>query len=392
MAAAARFAGDPRPALEEKIRQDFGAEEVVLCGSGTQSLQRALLVARTRVGSDPVALPAFTCYDVATAAAGADARIVLYDIDPHTLGPDLESLRRALGAGARTVVVAPLYGVPVDWHGLEELAGPYGALLLEDAAQGHGATWEDRPLGALGSVSVLSFGRGKGWTGGGGGALLLRGRDAGDAAARPDRAAGREPLDPRIVQELRILVAALAQGVASRPPLYSLPASIPWLRLGRTEYRPPGPIRPITRAAAALLLRSDDPSRREVDVRRATGAWYSERLETGYGLDSVPLVPGSRPGYLRYPVRLPAGWGAFADARRARRLGIAASYPTALSALEAVRSRLAADTGACPGADDLARTLFTLPTHSALTASERDAIVAMLDVKAEDARRRAGTR
>jgi perosamine synthetase len=392
--AAMRLAGDPRPSLEGKLRRDFAADRAILCGSGTQALQLALLLARQRVASDLVALPAFTCYDVATAAVGADARVLVYDIDPDTLGPDLESLERALGAGARTVVVAPLYGVPIDWRALEALSAQHGAVLVEDAAQGHGATWEGRPLGALGSLSVLSFGRGKGWTGGAGGALLLRGRDRdpGGEAVDPELAAVPGHGGPRLARELRTLAGALGQAAVGRPAMYALPSSIPWIGLGRTRYRSPGPVTAITRAAAALLLRSDEHAVREVDIRRAHGAWYSEWLQARAGMDPVPLVPGAVAGYLRFPVRLPAGGRTVADGRRARRLGIAASYPTALLALDAVRNRLPAGIAPCPGADLLARTLFTLPTHSALTPGERDSVVAILDAITQESpvRARAG--
>ena len=55
---------------------------------------------------------------------------------------------------------------------IAEIAERHGLAVVEDAAQGLGATWRGRPLGSFGDVSVLSFGRGKGWTGGVGGALL----------------------------------------------------------------------------------------------------------------------------------------------------------------------------------------------------------------------------
>jgi dTDP-4-amino-4,6-dideoxygalactose transaminase len=88
-----------------------------------------------------VALPGYTCYDVATAAVGADARILLYDLDPETLAPDWGSLERTLEAGAGVVVLAPLYGYPFDWSAGEALAARHDAILVEDAAQGAGGTW-----------------------------------------------------------------------------------------------------------------------------------------------------------------------------------------------------------------------------------------------------------
>src|SRR6059058_4042732 len=159
---------DPCPRVERLVRALYRAQETVLLGSGTQALELAIRVA-TRVAAEQcaVALPAFSCYDVATAAVGARMRIALYDVDPGTLGPDLDSLAAALASGARIVVAAPLWGTPVDWGAVERCAAPFGAVVIEDAAQGHGAEWRGLPVGSFGALSVLSFGRGKGWTGAG---------------------------------------------------------------------------------------------------------------------------------------------------------------------------------------------------------------------------------
>jgi perosamine synthetase len=377
-AAALHVGRDPRPLLSKIVSQDLGADRVILCGSGTQALQLALLVARQWTASDAVALPAFSCYDVASAAVGSGARIHLYDLDPATLGPDLDSLRRALEEGARTVIVAPLCGIPLDWDALVAAADGFGAELVEDAAQGHGATWLGRPLGTLGTLSVLSLGRGKGWTGGRGGALLFRGR--------PEETAGWETAltdyggrhDPGIGHELSVLTAAVTQAVAARPSFYALPSALPWLGLGETRYRPPAAIASITHAGAALALRSRGAAREEAMARRAHGAWYEERLRSNPAARTTSLPSGASAGYLRFPVRLPAGLGTFADPQAARRLGIAPGYPSTMLALEPVRARLADKPVSCPGADELVRTLVTLPTHSHLSTRERSRVVQMV--------------
>src|SRR5204862_205553 len=122
---------DPCPRVERLVRALYRAQETVLLGSGTQALELAIRVA-TRVAGEQcaVALPAFSCYDVATAAVGARMRIALYDVDPGTLGPDLDSLAAALASGARIVVAAPLWGTPVDWGAVERCAAPFGAVVI----------------------------------------------------------------------------------------------------------------------------------------------------------------------------------------------------------------------------------------------------------------------
>src|SRR6266550_976971 len=178
---------DPRPRLRALLQREYDSRSVVLCGSGTQALTIAIREARRRVDpASPVALPAYSCFDVASAAVGADVRVSFYDLDPDTLGPDLSSLERVFRSGAGTAVIAPLYGLPIDWVPLAALAREYGAILIEDAAQGHGARWDGRPLGTLGDISTLSFGRGKGWTGGNGGALLTRNDFAAPTSVLPE--------------------------------------------------------------------------------------------------------------------------------------------------------------------------------------------------------------
>ncbi len=363
---------DLRPWLRELLLREFRADAAVLCGSGTQALQLAIRAAAAPGEQPFVALPAFSCFDVATAAVGADARIAFYDLDPRTLAPDLASLEQALHAGVRVVVASPLYGIPIPWKAAHELAEAHGATLVEDAAQGHGAAWTDQPLGGLGEISVLSFGRGKGWTGGGGGVVLFRGGAA--ERARADRVP-----QPTNSGDVRVLVASLAQAVLGRPSMYGLPASVPWLGLGETRYHQPAEPGGMTRASAALLADSRAAARREAEVRRRNAEELLRRIGWRDGLQPVRPPEGSTPGYLRLPVLAAGGMAGFDSPAAARRLGIAASYPIPLPHLAEIRERIVGGARRWPGAERLAAELITLPTHGGVTPEERRAIVDLLN-------------
>src|SRR5207245_11729574 len=151
-----------------------------------------------------------------------------HDVGPAWLAPGPDSLAATLAEGARIVVAAPLYGIPIDWNTLEECAAAFGAVVIEDAAQGHGASWHGRPLGSFGVISTLSFGRGKGWTGGKGGALLVRARGGQRLPLRNGGAAQRLG-EAGALAELGVLLRATAQWALGHPARYRLPASIPWL-------------------------------------------------------------------------------------------------------------------------------------------------------------------
>jgi dTDP-4-amino-4,6-dideoxygalactose transaminase len=264
--------------------------------------------------------------------------------------------------------VAPLYGIPVDWPDLSARADRHGAMLIEDAAQGHGTLLHGRPLGSLGTVSVLSFGRGKGWTGSGGGALLWR-----EPGPEPEADGA-----PSGVASVRAAALALAQAWLARPRLYWLPATLPGAGLGETRYRPPGPIRGMRSFQAALLLETERDADEEAHVRRTHGAELAaalaERPEA-----AVPVPPtGSTPGYLRFPVLVPGGAATLGAGDEAARLGVAPSYPMPLGHLPALRGRLVDAGVGWPGAERLARDLLTLPTHGLLSAGERQRVVELI--------------
>lgn len=357
-------APDPRPGLRERLSKRFGADEVVLTASGTHALTLALQGAtRLLDGHPPVLLPAFTCFDVAAAAVGADVQVLFYDVDPRTLAPDLESLRRGLEAGARIVVVNPLYGLPLPWDELRALVDHAGGVLVEDAAQGAHGRWRGRWLGSLGDLSVLSFGRGKGWTGAGGGALLVRG---------PLARTGAWSLEPA-GSGLRTLAKAAAMGVLGVPALYGVPRRLPFLGLGETHYHPPDTPGAMGAVEAALILASEEAAEAESEVRRRTAGELARRLEGVEGLTLPTPVEGGDPGFLRFPILLPPP--RHPGLPLGIRLGIGASYPIPLPRLEPLRSRIVGGPWAVPGAEELCSNLLTLPTHSGVSRADLDGIV-----------------
>jgi dTDP-4-amino-4,6-dideoxygalactose transaminase len=355
----------------------YRAEGCRLCASGTHALQIALSALSKRTDNRrPVLLPAFTCYEVATAAVGARSRVALYDLDPVTLQPDWDAVRAAGRQGAAALVVAPLFGMPIDWEIARRAADLLEAPLLADVAQAHGATWLGAPAGSTADVIVLSFGRGKGWTGAGGGALLWRGA-AGELEGA-EREGGWESDGEGMGRDVSTVVAAASQFLMGRSTTYGIPAAMPFLRLGETVYHAPTSPRSMSRSSAALLLANDEASLREVLCRRNNAAWYSSVFRTSA---RVTALPGGHMddscGALRYPLRVRDGWAAV-RAAGAQRLGAAPTYPTTLQELTALAPQLVTAPGDLPGARLLARELVTLPTHSRVTDPERRRLVELL--------------
>ena len=348
--------------VAQLVKQHWPASDIMLTDSGTSALSLAIQAAVPP--NSVVALPAWGCYDLATAAEGAGVRVALYDLDPQTLAPEPTSLGRTFDLGARAVVVAHFYGVPVDLDAISRTADPRGIAVIEDAAQAIGATLRGRPAGSLGAFGVLSFGRGKGLNGGGGGALLIN--------------------TSKHVPEMNIgnrnsgwgeLMRTSAQWLLARPSWYALPAALPFLRLGETIYHAPHPPRPLSRASARMLRANWAAAHAATQIRRGN----AERLRRAVGgvWHNVEIATGSSAGYLRLPVRRDSAPSAELM-RKGALLGIMPGYPETLLSLDALRSRCVNANQGFPGAESLARTLVTLPTHELLSEADLAKIEAWL--------------
>lgn len=365
--------GESRATFESELARRFDACGAIAVGSGTQALQLAMLMGKRAAGEAPAALPAYSCYDVATAALGARASVVFYDIDPVSLGPVQPSLEQALASGASSVVAAYLYGFPIDWERTRTACRTAGAVLIEDAAQGLGSSLAGAEAGRNGDLVVLSFGRGKGWTGGGGGALLVR-----DARLAPMLDECRALVEePGRMDGFRTLVFAGAQWLLGRPALYGLPAAIPGLRLGETVFKEPGALREAPVACIAIARRHRDASAAEVVARRSRAAeWTAALTAAAIGSRCTPLPDGTC-GYLRFPLRLEEGVPADSIVHALAHRGIARGYPVPLPELPEIRPMIVRG-APCPGATELARSLVTAPTHSRVRSGEPRETVSLL--------------
>jgi hypothetical protein len=354
-AACGILAAHEAPILAALSRR-FAARHVLLTDSGTSALVLALRIAASRGAT--VAFPSYACVDLLAAARYAGVGVRLYDVQPETLGPDLVSLRAALRRGANVVVVAPLYGYPVDMPALLDLAAEHGVPVIEDAAQGAGGTLGGQRTGTTGAMAIVSFGRGKGTTGGSGGALLARSDAFGE---RLD--AARATLRPR-ARGFADMVKLSAQWILARPALYGIPSAVPALRLGEMVYHPADEPAAIAAAALRVLpsaLAADDAV---IAARRVRAAELTASVSAGRRFRAVLPIAGAEPGYLRLAVLDQALGGP------APRFGVLRGYPIALDEHPVAREVLLPGESAGAGARTLRDQLLTAPTHSRMSVRE----------------------
>jgi perosamine synthetase len=170
------------PRFEEELAAFCEARHAVATSNGTVALHLALAVLGIGPG-DEVLVPDLTFIATANAVRYTGATPVLVDVDRATWGIDPEDVRRKLTPRSRAIIPVHLYGRPVDLDPLLDMARRHGLMVVEDAAEAHGARYKGRRVGALGQVGAFSFYGNKVFTTGEGGALVTNDAKLAERAA-----------------------------------------------------------------------------------------------------------------------------------------------------------------------------------------------------------------
>jgi dTDP-4-amino-4,6-dideoxygalactose transaminase len=149
-------------AFEAELAAFCGAKHVVSCASGTDALVLALRAQEIGPG-DAVICPSFTFCATAEVAALVGATPVFVDVDEKTFNIDPKGIAgaieiaKSLGLRPKAVIPVDLFGLAADHAAVAAAAEAEGLFILDDAAQGFGATFNNRRLGTFGHATATSF-------------------------------------------------------------------------------------------------------------------------------------------------------------------------------------------------------------------------------------------
>jgi perosamine synthetase len=279
------IAGPDLGQLRSAVMERLGAEDAIICGSGSLALEIALSACGVREG-DEVVIPTFCCTSVVPPILAVGAHPVLADVGEE-LNITAETVEAALTNKTTAIIVPHLFGNPADIHTIIDLARPKNIRVIDDAAQALGATIDDRPVGSFGDAGILSFGSEKVCFGLGGGVVVSRQKENLNGGLKMKLPSAW--LSPT----LRTFLSTLAWRRWRR---WTLPAQA-WLSHAKTTSpdSPPSPYRkeilPNLNAAVALsLLQTLDEN---IAARRVRVRAYQELLRSDERLRLVSHQPGS---------------------------------------------------------------------------------------------------
>jgi dTDP-4-amino-4,6-dideoxygalactose transaminase len=150
--------GEEVRTFEQEFAGHVGLAHAIGVSSGTDAIALALC-ALGIVRGDRVATVSHTAVATAAAIQLIGARPVFVDISPGTFLLEAGHLAEALAQmpPVKALVVVHLYGQAADIPAIATVAARYGARVVEDCAQAHGASWHGRPVGSMGAAGCFSF-------------------------------------------------------------------------------------------------------------------------------------------------------------------------------------------------------------------------------------------
>jgi dTDP-4-amino-4,6-dideoxygalactose transaminase len=147
-------------AFEDEFAAYCGVRHGVGVNSGTSALHLALLAGGIGPGDEVITVP-LTFVATAAAIVYTGARPVFVDVDPTTYTMDPDRIEAAITPHTKAILPVHLYGRPADMDSICGIARRYNLLVIEDAAQAHGAEYKGRRCGSIGDLGCFSFYPGK---------------------------------------------------------------------------------------------------------------------------------------------------------------------------------------------------------------------------------------
>jgi dTDP-4-amino-4,6-dideoxygalactose transaminase len=147
-------------AFESQFAEYLGVKQVVGVASGLAALEMALRAYDIGPG-DEVITAANTFIATVLSIVAVGAKPVLVDMDPKTQNIDPSAIGAAITSRTRAIMPVHLYGQPADLDPILAIANRYQLLVIEDAAQAHGARYDGKRVGGFGHAAAFSFYPGK---------------------------------------------------------------------------------------------------------------------------------------------------------------------------------------------------------------------------------------
>jgi perosamine synthetase len=167
--------------FEELFAKFLGVKHAIAISNGTVAIELALAAIDLKPG-DEVILPSHTIISCPMGIIRREGKPVLVDVDPETWCIDVNQIENKITPRTKAIMPVHMFGHPCDMDGINNIAKKHGLIVIEDAAEAHGAEYNGKKCGGLGDIATFSFYANKIITTGEGGMILTDNDEYADKA------------------------------------------------------------------------------------------------------------------------------------------------------------------------------------------------------------------
>lgn len=337
MANTAFIMGKAVSEFEASFAKYAHAKHAIGVANGTEALMLAYQVVGLKAGDEVITTPHTF---MATVSAFAHMRIkpVFVDIDPETYNIDPARIEAAITPNTKAIVPVHLYGQPANMTEINAIAEKHGLIVIEDAAQAHGAAWDGQPIGTWGKLTAYSFYPGKN---------LGAAGDAGGVTTNDDALAKHVRLLLNHGSENKYTHTAI--GYNAR--MDGLQGAVLGVKMSYIE--------------------------RWTEQRRANAAYYDELLSSLPHVTTPKADPRARHVYHLYVIQVPSKRDECLKFLQDKGIGAGIHYPIPLH-LQPALAHFGYKAGDFPITEALAENIISLPMYPELTHEQMDYVVQTL--------------
>lgn len=332
--------------VSERLAELLGVRHVLLTTSCTHALELAMMALDLKAG-DEVIVPSFTFVSSTNCILRSGGKVVFADILPDTLTLDPRDVDRRITRKTRAIIPVVYAGVAPRMDELLQIARKHSLTVVEDAAQGVGASYRGKPLGTLGDIGCFSFHETKNYSTGEGGAFAT------NSDAFMQRA--------EIIRE---------KGTNRKQFMLGLVDKYTWVAVG-SSYLPPDTV-------GAMLMSQLDKSEAIQKSRAKIYERYIREFSplAAQGVFTLPVIPSeARSNYHIFHILLQDEETRNRAIAFFRSRGITTTFHYLPLHLSPVGTSLGYASGDFPVTESVSGRLLRLPIYPALTDEEQSHVI-----------------
>ncbi|MBS4172210.1 DegT/DnrJ/EryC1/StrS family aminotransferase [Bacillus sp. FJAT-49736] len=142
--------------LEKKISEKLNVSDAITVANGTDALVLTLEGLGIEKGDEVITTP-FSFFATAEAVSRVGATPVFADVDPVTFNINPMEIEKRITPATKAIIPVHLFGQPADMEEINGIAKKHNLVVIEDACQAFGSTYQGKPIGSLGDAACFSF-------------------------------------------------------------------------------------------------------------------------------------------------------------------------------------------------------------------------------------------